>query len=200
MNKLIKSLFYYVLIAIGISLTIKANIGVSSFNSLNVSVAQLCSLQIGTVTAIVNGIFLTGCLIVDREKNIGTYLLMVVSTLSFGAVLNGVYYSIFSYFEVSSYVVKILLFVIGVIVAGIATGQVVRIGVLTFPIEAFCQLMAKKTKGSFRAYRYGIDVVCVLISLTLSFKASLPIVVREGTIVSLFLLSGMINWSKQRKF
>lgn len=197
MKKLIQSLFYYFISAVGISLTIKANVGVSSFNSLNVSIANLSTLQIGTVTTLLNISFLIGCVLLDKERSFPKYLLMLVAVMSFGEVINLVYYHLFSQFTIDSYLLNLILFLLGVVIAGFGTGQVLRLSLLKFPIESFCQLLAEKTSHSFSTYRYSVDIVCVSLSLILSFAFSLPVVVREGTIISLFLLSGVINWSKE---
>ncbi|MDT2829799.1 DUF6198 family protein [Vagococcus carniphilus] len=197
MKKLSQSLFYYFISAVGISLTIKANVGVSSFNSLNVSIANLSTLQIGTVTTLLNISFLIGCVLLDKERSFPKYLLMLVAVMSFGEVINLVYYHLFSQFTIDSYLLNLILFLLGVVIAGFGTGQVLRLSLLKFPIESFCQLLAEKTSHSFSTYRYSVDIVCVSLSLILSFAFSLPIVVREGTIISLFLLSGVINWSKE---
>lgn len=200
MKQLLKSIIYYLVSAIGISLTIKANVGVSSFNSLNVSVANLFSIQIGTVTTLLNVSFLLACIILDKERKFSNYLLMLVAVMSFGEVINVVYYHLFSQFTINSYIVNLLVFLLGVFIAGFGTGQVLRLSLLKFPIESFCQLLAEKTSHKFSTYRYGVDIVCVSLSLILSLSFSLPVVVREGTIISLFLLSGVINWSKNLSF
>lgn len=197
MKKLSQSLFYYFISAVGISLTIKANVGVSSFNSLNVSIANLSTLQIGTVTTLLNISFLIGCVLLDKERSFPKYLLMLLAVMSFGEVINLVYYHLFSQFTIDSYLLNLILFLLGVVIAGFGTGQVLRLSLLKFPIESFCQLLAEKTSHSFSTYRYSVDIVCVSLSLILSFAFSLPVVVREGTIISLFLLSGVINWSKE---
>ncbi|MDT2864961.1 YczE/YyaS/YitT family protein [Vagococcus carniphilus] len=197
MKKLSQSLFYYFISAVGISLTIKANVGVSSFNSLNVSIANLSTLQIGTVTTLLNISFLIGCVLLDKERSFPKYLLMLVAVMSFGEVINLVYYHLFSQFTIDSYLLNLILFLLGVVIAGFGTGQVLGLSLLKFPIESFCQLLAEKTSHSFSTYRYSVDIVCVSLSLILSFAFSLPVVVREGTIISLFLLSGVINWSKE---
>lgn len=197
MKKLMSSLIYYFISAVGISLTIKAEIGVSSFNSLNVAVSNLTTIQVGTITSVINLLFLVGCLVIDENRKLSKYLLMFVTTMSFGMVINFVYYTLFANVTLVSYFLKISVFVLGVAIAGFGTGQVLRINLLTFPIESFCQLLASKTKLTFSNYRYGVDIVCVVLSIFISVLFSLPIVVREGTIFSLFLLSGVISFSKR---
>lgn len=57
-----------------------------------------------------------------------------------------------------NYLVKIVLFILGTIIAGIGTGQVVALGVLQFPIEKFCTLISERTRYSFQFYRYLVDI------------------------------------------
>ncbi|MGX7023818.1 YczE/YyaS/YitT family protein [Vagococcus hydrophili] len=199
MEKLLKSLLFYFISAVGISLTIKANVGVSSFNSLNVSLSQLWDIQIGTVTTILNLSFLVGCIVLDKDRRLTKYALMLVAVLSFGEVINLVYYYLLANLTLTAYPIRLIVFLLGVFIAGAGTGQVLRLSLLKFPIESFCQLLSEKTKVKFSTYRYGVDIICVSLSLLFSLLFDLPIVVREGTLISLFLLSGVINWSKNKR-
>ena len=191
-----KSLLFYLLSAVGISLTIKASIGVSSFNSINVSIANLSSIKVGNITTGLNLLFLAGCVILDKDRSVFKYVLMFVATLCFGTVINFVYYTLFSGFEISNYILRVLLFIVGVMISGFGTGQVIKIGWFKFPIESCCELLEARTAFSFKQYRYLVDIVCVTLALAITFIFQQPLVVREGTILSLFLLSSMIGWSK----
>lgn len=199
MKKIVTSLFYYFISAMGISLTIKASIGVSSFNSLNVAISNLTGIQVGTITSLINALFLIGCLAVDANRNVRKYILMFTATVSFGYTINLFCYTFFHHLVFSSYLARVAIFLLGVFIAGFGTGQVLRINILTFPIETFCQLLANKTEWSFSSYRYSVDIICVILSLFISICFNLPVVVREGTIISLFLLSGIISFSRKLK-
>ncbi|MFP7309575.1 hypothetical protein SFC81_18655, partial [Enterococcus faecalis] len=107
-------------------------------------------------------------------------------------------YQLFGSLVFQNYLVKIVLFILGTIIAGIGTGQVVALGVLQFPIEKFCTLISERTRYSFQFYRYLVDIFCVNLALGLSISYHLPIFVREGTVISLFLLSWVISWSRKR--
>ncbi len=62
------SLFFYGISALGISLTIKAAIGVSSFNSLNVSLSTITGIKVGTITTAINLLFLVTCWFLDHSQ------------------------------------------------------------------------------------------------------------------------------------
>ncbi|MGX7328451.1 YczE/YyaS/YitT family protein [Enterococcus bulliens] len=195
-KKLIWSLFYYILSAFGISLTIKAFIGVSSFNSLNVTLSTFSSIKVGTITTMINLSFFILCILLDKKRTLSSYLTMLVTVLLFGTVINLFVYGILAPLTITAYLPRVLLFSIGTLIGGYGTGRALGIGTLKFPIEQFCLLLADKTKRTFSFYRYSIDIVCIALSLLLSIVYQLPIAVREGTIISLFLLSFMISFAK----
>lgn len=196
MNNIIKTFAFYILSAFGINLTIKASIGVSSFNSMNVALAEVFSIKVGTITTATNLGFLLLCLLLSKKNILKDYLLMFSALICFGIVINFFLYDILASFTLNTYFLNVGLFILGTVIAGFGTGQVLAIGVLKFPIEKFCELMATKTVHSFAWYRYGLDIFFVLTSLTLSFLFHFPILIREGTLISLLLLSGIISWSK----
>lgn len=190
------SLLFYIFSAFGISLTIKANIGVSSFNSLNVALSDITSVKVGTITIIINLCFLLLCIILNPANNFKNYLLIFISLIFFGIVINIILYTLLSHIILKNYLIRVAIFIIGTVFAGIGTGKILKLGIFKFPIEYFCMQLSEKTNKTFKFYRYSIDIICVVISIFLSLNFKLPIFVREGTIISLFLLSGIISWSK----
>ena len=193
-KKIVLSFLFYLISALGISLTIQAGIGVSSFNAFNVTFATLTHLKVGTVTTAINFAFLGTCWLLDQQRKIQDYLIILVALIGFDFFL----YQLFGSLVFQNYLVKIVLFILGTIIAGIGTGQVVALGVLQFPIEKFCTLISERTRYSFQFYRYLVDIFCVSLALGLSISYHLPIFVREGTVISLFLLSWVISWSRKR--
>ena len=168
---------FYGLSAFGISLTIKASVGVSSFNALNVTLATMSGIKVGTITTAINLSFLAACWLLDRRqtslKQKGSeYLIMFFALLAFGYLINGFVYYFLASLHLTNYWSQLAALIGGILISGTATGQVLRLQVLKFPIEHWCHLLA--------------------ISL------GLPLAVREGTVISFFLLSGAIAWSKER--
>lgn len=196
MKKILSALFFYTLSGIGISLTLKADIGVSSFNSLNVAIASISTIKVGTVTFILNTVFLLVYILLSKQKQFLTYFLMFVSVLCLGSIINFFTYTVLAQMYLENYFLKLAVFIMGTCIAGFATGMVVSLGVLSFPIESVCEALSEATGYSFATFRYGIDLFSVSVSLILSILYGLPIFVREGTLISLFLLSGVISFTK----
>lgn len=194
---IIRSFLFYLLSAFGISLTLKASIGVSSFNSLNATLAEFSQIKIGTITAGLNFIFLISCWLLDPRRQLKNYLTMGIALLFFGSTINLFTYFVFPSFTLHSYFLKCLLFILGTVIAGIGTGKVLKYQLLKFPIETFCLFLAERTGHSFKFYRYSIDLICILLALILTFSFHLTLMVREGTLISFLLLSPVIAWAKE---
>ncbi|WP_259753888.1 YczE/YyaS/YitT family protein [Lactococcus lactis] len=195
-KKYILSFLYYMLAAFGISLTIKAAVGVSSFNSMNVAIAEVTKIEVGTITTFVNLLFLIACFFIEKNKKFLEYLFMIISLVCFGSVINLFLYHLLFNVQIESYYLSIIVFIVGTIIAGYGTGRSLYYGILKFPIEKYCILLAEKYNKSFSFYRYGVDIFSILISLFVSIIFIIPMYVREGTLLSFVLLTFVINKSK----
>ena len=121
---------------------------------------------------------------------------MFIALIFFGIIINIFLYTLLSNINLKNYFLRIIIFILGTTLAGIGTGKILKLGIFKFPIEYFCILLSDKTSKPFKFYRYSIDIICVVVSIFLSLNFKLPVVVREGTIISLLMLSGIISWSK----
>lgn len=164
-RKITLSLLFYLLSAFGISLTIKANIDVSSFNSLNVALSNWLDLEVGTVTSLMNLLFLIASHLLDSNRKIIDYFLTALSVMLLGTTINYFVYILLPSFTIDSYILNVGLFILGTCLAGIGTGRILYYGIIKFPIESFCQLLERKSQLPFSYFRYGIDIVCVSSSI-----------------------------------
>ena len=188
-KNLIKSYVFYLISALGISLTIKAHIGVSSFSSMNVALSEASQIKVGTITTLLNIAFLLIYMRMTHFKLIRKYILQGFSVLLFGVFINFFTYNLLNFFEFSNYGIRILTMVIGTIIGGSSVGMIISYNTITFPIESVCNELADRTSHSFMLYRYGIDLFSIAVSVIVTLSFNLPFFVREGTIISFVLLS-----------
>lgn len=195
------SLCFYFLASFGNALSIKANMGVGSFLSLSVAASEGLDVSVGMVTMVLNLIFLLLCLLLDDKRGIKHYLAIALALICQGKVIDFFYYQVLSPIVLSNYVEQCLCLLLGIMVTGIGLGRVLAYHILEFPIEHFCQLVADKWKRfRFVQLRYSIDVFCVLGSLVISLFGHQALVVREGTLITMLLVSGVISWSQSKKW
>lgn len=193
------SFVYYAISGLGLALTVKADIGVSSWNALILSISTLSSVKVGTITSIANISFLVLCFILDKDRTILKYLIMFLAQIGFGYVVNFFLYGILSSITLPTYVSQLAVFILGTVVSAYAVGRILYYKILQFPIENFCNLLAQRSKHSMKFYRYGFDIVSLIGSLVLTISFGLPIYIREGTIIALFLFSYIMAWSYEKK-
>lgn len=191
-----KSYIFYIISALGVSLGIVANIGVSSYNSMNLAVATMSDIKVGTITIFFNIIFLLIYMILTKFNEKYKYLIQGVSVFMFGSFINYFTYNIFSGLSSLEYIQRVLLFSAGTVISGLSIGIIIYYNIITFPLENVCIKISQMTKISFMKLRYLVDVFSLIISVGISMVGDLPIYVREGTIISMFLLSLSINLAK----
>lgn len=191
-----KSYIFYIISALGVSLGIVANIGVSSYNSMNLAVATMSDIKVGTITIFFNIIFLLIYMILTKFNEKYKYLIQGVSVFMFGSFINYFTYNIFSGLSSLEYIQRVLLFSGGTVISGLSIGIIIYYNIINFPLENVCIKISQMTKISFMKLRYLVDVFSLIISVGISMVGDLPIYVREGTIISMFLLSLSINLAK----
>lgn len=196
MNRLLYSLLFYCLTGVGGSLAINSYIGVSSFDSMNMSLANILSMKIGTITILSNFLFIFLDIIITKFSNPIKYLLQVISVLCLGFVINIVTYYVFSKIKLDSYELKLIVFIIGTLIAAISIGAVISFETLSFPVENFCITLSEKTEISFTKLRYSIDIISFITSIILSYLFELPFFIREGTLIGMLIFSPTVNKSR----
>lgn len=182
--------------AFGISLTIKANIGVSSFTAMNIAFSDVLTIPIGTVTIFFNIMFLIVYMIQTKFQLKKKYIIQILCVLMFGVFINFFTYSLLGSINIKSYLIKILMITTGTIIAGMSVGMIVSYNTITFPIESVCLTLSENTNLSFMVLRYAVDLFSICISIIISLSYTLPLYVREGTVISLLLLSASMNLIK----
>ncbi|QYK51475.1 MAG: hypothetical protein KF701_03045 [Anaerolineales bacterium] len=199
--RLLLSLMFYGLTGMGISLTIVGGIGVSSFNAANVALAAVFQVNVGLVTILVNLAFTLAYASLTRFRYPGRYLVQVLALLCLGRVIDFFTYQVFADLAPGSYLERLGLLVAGTLIGGISTGMVLNLKTITFPVENTCDELSKLTGIAFAKFRYAVDVISVLASVSLSLIYKIPFYAREGTLLSLFLLTAAISstrWVYQR--
>nr|WP_307775816.1 hypothetical protein [uncultured Cetobacterium sp.] len=194
--KIIKSYFFYTLCAFGVSLEIISNIGVSSYNSMNLALANVNDIKIGTITIFFNITFLLIYMILTKFTYKYKYLIQTFSVFMFGILVNYFTYDVLKGVTDLSYIQRVIIFSGGTIIGGLSLGMIIHYNIITFPLENLCVRLSEITRFSFVKLRYSVDIFAVIVSISISLVSDLPIYVREGTIISMCLLSLAMNFSK----
>ena len=192
------SLMAFILTGLGTIMSIEGAIGISSFNALNYSLSNLFQMKIGTMTIILNLLFLFLYIVLTKGKFIVKYVFQLIAVSSIGIVINFFTYNIFDKMEVGNYFISVMYLVCGVFIGGISVAFILALDTMSFPVEAFCLEIANMKNIKFSKVRRLIDIISVSVSLLITLLFSYPLVIREGTVVSLLLFSTVIGYFHEK--
>jgi hypothetical protein len=192
------SLMAFILTGLGTSMSIEGAIGISSFNALNYSLSNLFQMKIGIMTIILNLLFLFLYIVLTKGKFIVKYVFQLIAVSSIGIVINFFTYNIFDKMEVGNYFISVIYLVCGVFIGGISVAFILALDTMSFPVEAFCLEIANMKNIKFSKVRRLIDIISVSVSLLITLLFSYPLVIREGTVVSLLLFSTVIGYFHEK--
>ena len=188
------SLMAFILTGLGTSMSIEGAIGISSFNALNYSLSNLFQMKIGTMTIILNLLFLFLYIVLTKGKFIVKYVFQLIAVSSIGIVINFFTYNIFDKIEVNNYFISIIYLICGVVIGGISAAFILALDTMSFPVEAFCLEISNIKNIKFSKVRVFIDIISVSVSLMITLIFSCPLAIREGTILSLMLFSTVTGY------
>lgn len=192
-----KYMFYSILsflfFGFGISLQLKAAIGQSVLNALAVTISEVVRLKVGTILNVINSLFFVAYLLLRRSRLNYKDAIQVIATITNGVVINFFLYNLLSIFTIESYVYRIVLYMTGIGIASISLGAVLAIGIIKFPLESLCLTISEMFKKKFTVVRMSFDVIFLGVTLIITLLAHTPLQIREGTIISILLLSTLLG-------
>ena len=187
------SVLSFVFFGFGISLQLKAAIGQSVLNALAVTLSFLIPWKVGTILNIINTIFFISYLLFKRTRLDYKDIIQIIATIANGIIINLFLYQILSGFTAESYLFRLLLYITGLIIASLSLGAVLAIGIISFPLESLCLTISKLYHRKFTAVRMSFDVIFLAVTIALTVWAHTPWQIREGTIISVLLLSPLLG-------
>lgn len=194
-KKLRYSVSAFLMLGLGISLQIKAGIGQSMFNAFSLILAELFNLEIGTVLNFLNMLFFIIYLIIRRSHINRLDIVQIVATIVNGYIVNFYTYNILNHLVIQTYFMKVLLFIIGLILASLSLGAILAMEIIQFPLESLCILLGQKLGCKMTTIRMRFDIFFAISTLLLTLITNHSLYIREGTIISFFVLSRLIGFS-----
>lgn len=196
-NDFIKIIVYILLIcgiSFGITLTMKANIGIDAWDALSQSGSAITNIPVGTVGMCLNFICILIQFIILKDNFKFKHILQIGLSILLGFSVNFFYYHLLGNLIVNNYLLRILLLVLGNIINAFVVAQIMLLDIVTFPLEGACKAFADKANISFPKLRQRIDIVSIIIVVLLSFIFNIDLYVREGTIIGMLIFSPMMGY------
>ncbi len=172
--------------ALGVAFTKHGELGVSPISSVaNVMSCKCSNFTLGTWLIIWNCILILGQIVVLRKKFQLIQLLQVPLSFLFGWFTD-IGMKIVSHISTNTYVTKLLMVVVGIVILGFGISLSVSANVIMNSGEAFVKAIADTINKEFGNVKIAFDVLCVVIALALSliFFNFTIVGTREGTVIS----------------
>ncbi len=186
-NTFIRDLFViqigFLLYGLALALLIRADLGTSTWLVLEIALADILGIKIGTMTVFM-GFFVLGIALLSREKvGWGT----LANILSIGPWLN-LWLDWISTPE-NNLVLQIGMFLLGVLVQGIATAVYIGVDAGAGPRDSLMLAVHRVTGFSVRVARGSIEVIVVTIGWLLGGPAG------WGTLAFALLIVPSVQWA-----
>ena len=179
--------------ALGVAFTKHGELGVSPISSVaNVMSYKFPSLSLGTWLIIWNCMLIVGQIFILRRKFQLIQLLQIPLSFVFGWFTDfGMW--LMSFIPANSYLVRIIMVVIGILVLGFGISLSVIADVIMNSGEAFVKAVSDTLDKDFGNVKIAFDVFYVIIAIALSllFFDFTVVGTREGTIISA-LFTGIV--------
>lgn len=175
--------------ALGVALTKYAELGVSPISSVaNVMSCKFSFVSLGTWLIIWNCVLILGQILLLRKKFSFLQLLQIPLSFLFGWFTD-ISVWIVSFIPLNSYLVCLVMVLVGVIILGFGVSLSVIANVIMNSGEAFVKAVSDTINKEFGNVKIAFDVLCVFASLVLSllFFDFTIVGTREGTIISALL-------------
>ncbi|ABX42132.1 YczE/YyaS/YitT family protein [Lachnoclostridium phytofermentans] len=195
MKKTLYSVSAFLMLSLGISLQIKAGIGQSMLNAFALILAEIFKLEIGTILNLLNMLFFILYLIIRRTHMNRRDIVQIVATIANGYLVNLFVYFLFDHLIIQSYFLRVLTFLFGLSLASLSLGAILAMEIIQFPLESLCIALGEKLKHKLTTVRMRFDIFFLLSTLLLTLVTKHNLYIREGTIISFFLLSRLMGFS-----
>ncbi|MFA6681919.1 MAG: hypothetical protein WCS35_07790 [Sphaerochaeta sp.] len=157
--RLFLGLFLY---AVGIVLTMKANIGYASWEVFHAGLSTVFGIQIGTVSILVGLVLCVISLLAGEKLGLGTLCNMVFIGLFMNLLLG---LDLFP--TLSNFYLGVLQMVVGLFVISVATVYYISSGFGAGPRDSLMVVLTRKTRLSVGTCRSGLEILVVVIGALL---------------------------------
>ena len=134
-RKLICYIVLIITISFGISLMMKANVGVGAWDALAQSGSALTTIPVGTVGMFFNIICILIELVILKKDFKINHAFQIVMSIILGVMVNFFYYDVLGSWVVNNYILRILMLVIGNVITAFVVSTIMLLEVYIFIIQ-----------------------------------------------------------------
>lgn len=172
------------LMGLGVSLSIKADLGTSPISSLPYALSCICGMSVGTTTIIINVLFVLVQVAILRKQTRWSNVAQLLMAMTMGFAID-FFDVVLPFGTPSSYAAKWGLCLLGIVAVGMGVALEVRANLLLNSGEGMVATIAQVTHQKFSNMKIVFDASCVALAVASSLIClGAPAGVREGTLAA----------------
>lgn len=181
-------------LALGVALSVKADLGVSPVSCVPYVYSLKSQLTLGQLTIVMNASFVVLQILLLRRKYRLFQLIQLPSIMVFGCFIDGSM-RLVSGLTVVSYGAQLLLCLVSCAVVAAGIFLEVKSGLTYLPCEGLAMTLSELWRKEFGAVKVGIDSCLVLFGLVSSFVLMHSLQgIREGTIIAALFIGFLVKF------
>jgi uncharacterized membrane protein YczE len=202
-KKMVRRVIMYVVglwfLALGVSFSIKAELGVSPVNSTPYIISEISGISMGTCVIFVFSFFMLMQILILRKEYQWKNLLQILFSTIFGyfvdmtnAITGGI--------VVTAYPIQLILLAVSIVLIALGIMLVVDADLVPMPLEGLAIAISKKSKKlKFPQIKTICDSTVVLVGIILSLSVLGRLVgIREGTIITAVSVGKLIGFFQKK--
>ena len=197
LSRILLNLLSVAIIAIGMTLLIKANLGQSTVSGFSSTLAHILSVKTGTIVFFLNLVcFILELIILKKNVQWSIGLQLLLNSV-FGSVVNFFLYDVpwIANLSFNTYFQQLALLITAILIMGVGVSLMMSINLAVLPYDALIALVSKTYNIPFVKVRTTADIGFITITLVLAFLFPVPFnAVREGTVIFAFTLGSVISF------
>ena len=197
-KRLLLCIIMILAISLGASLTIKASIGVGAWDALAVTGNNLFGVKVGTLQMILNFVCVAIQLVLLKKDFRIRHVLQVGLSILLGITVNFVLYNLLGRVELTSYLSRLAIFILGNLINGFSMAIIMMLDVVTFPLEGACMAFARRFGFEFHKVRQYSDITFIAIVLLTFIIIKDTLSIREGTVISMLIYGPIMGFFMKR--
>ena len=181
------------IMAIGVTFSVKSNLGVSPVNAIPYVVSLISGLDQGLCVSVIFCSYIILQVFILKKDFKFHSLLQIICASLFGYFVS-FSNTIFYFTPSENYIIRLIYMLVSIVLIGIGVYLYLEAKLVPLPAEGVMMVLKEKTIFEFNNIKMGFDVTTVVIAVIISFIFLENISgVREGTIIAAILVGKVVG-------
>lgn len=184
-------------LAIGVALSINADLGVSPVNSLPYVISLVTGQDMGRCVIVVFSSYIVLQILILRRRFRPINLLQIVFSTIFGYFVD-LAKLLVGDFALPGYAGRMVMLLASIVLVALGVLLYVEVFLVPMPMEGLAMTIGEKCNIPFPKMKMIVDCVVVASGIALSFLALHQLAgIREGTVITALVTGKLITWMKK---